>query len=67
MYGEILISGHNSRISLTKVTPGDVATINTFIKTFFLTGGSLKGRRMTSQQIMSHLMSNLPGSFSVTA
>ena len=69
-YGEILISGHSAKITLTKsgkVAGGDIATINTFLKTFFLTGGSIKGKRMTSQQLIRHIMSHVPGVFSISA
>ena len=65
-YGEILISGHNARITITRSGGGDISTINTFIKTFFLTGGSIKGKRMTSQQIIGYIMAHLPGTFSIT-
>ena len=67
VYGQILISGHNARITITKRAGGDIATISTFIKTFFLTGGSIKKKRMTSQQLVAYIMRHLPGSFSITA
>ena len=67
VYGQILTSGHNARITITKRAGGDISTISTFIKTFFLTGGSIKKKRMSSQQLVAYIMRHLPGTFSITA
>ena len=69
-YGEILINGYNATITISKggrLVAGDVAKVNAFIKTFFLTGGRINGRRMTSQQIISYILGKLPGSFTIVA
>ena len=68
-HGSIRVDGHSATIRVTEKgrrARGDIARISRFIKKRFKLGGYLGGIKMTSQRIIRHIISNLPGTFAIT-
>ena len=67
-YGNIRVNGHSATIRCSvsgKKARHDIHTISKFIKKHFRLGGRIEGRRMTSQWLVRHIISNLPGIFAI--
>ena len=68
--GIIRATGHSATITCEKrgsAAKGDISEITKFIKKHFKLGGTLDGRRMTSQRLIRTIVSNLPGTFAIQA
>ena len=68
-HGSIRVDGHSATIRVSergRRARGDIAQISRFIKKRFKLGGFLGGIKMTSQHLIKHIMSNLPGTFAIT-
>ena len=64
--GMIRATGHSATITCGKrgaAAKGDIREIAKFIKKHFKVGGTLDGRRMTSQRLIRTIVANLPGTF----
>ena len=68
-YGNIRVTGQSATIRCSvsgKKARGDITKITRFVKKHFRLGGRIDGRRMTSQWLIRHIVSNLPGIFDIT-
>ena len=65
MHGVIEIDGYTAKITVNSRSHGDFTTINTFIKVFFKLGGTLNGKKLTSQGLTRYIMSHAPGKYSI--
>ena len=69
-HGMIRATGHSATITCEKrgaAAKGDINEITKFIKKHFKLGGTLDGRRMTSQRLIRTIISELPGTFDIQA
>ena len=66
--GNIRVTGGNATIRCSKSgkqAKGDIVKITRFIKRYYKLGGFLDGRKMSSQRLIRHILSKLPGIFSI--
>ena len=68
--GNIRVTGGSATIRCSKSgkqAKGDIVKISRFIKKYYKLGGYLDGRKMSSQRLTRHILSKLPGIYTITS
>ena len=68
--GNIRVTGGTATIRCSKSgkqAKGDIVKISRFIKRYYKLGGYLDGRKMSSQRLIRHILTKLPGIFTITS